>query len=188
MNCRAGLGNFKQVEATVGERSVSNPCVPTAHLSKAIGGTMLRLTLSRFLIPLLLLASVAASSHDDLTVDQLKARVSSASVSDKVHLCVQIAEKQLDTADKLYTAGELDQAQPALTDVVAYSEMARDYSIQSRKHQKQTEISVRTMTRKLTDILHLLGHEDQAPVRDAITRLEKVRDDLLTSMFPKGVK
>jgi len=71
---------------------------------------------------------------------------------------------------------------------VAYSELARDYSIQSRKHQKQIEISVRTMTRKLNELLHTLGHEDQGPVRDAINRLDRVRDDLLMSMFPKGVK
>jgi len=130
----------------------------------------------------------AATSHNDLTVDQLKAKVSSANVSDKVHICVQIAEKQLDSVDKLYAAGEVEQAQPALTDVVAFSELARDYSIQSRKHQKQTEISIRAMTRKLGDILHLLAHEDQAPVQNAISRLDRVRDDLLTSMFPKGVK
>jgi len=136
-----------------------------------------------FLVPL-----AGATSHSDLTVDQLKAKVSSANVSDKVHICVQIAEKQLDAADKLYAAGEVDQAQPALTDVVAFSELALDYSIQSRKHQKQTEISIRAMARKLTDILHLLAHEDQAPVQDAISRLDRVRDDLLTSMFPKGVK
>jgi soluble cytochrome b562 len=157
------------------------------HPRDASAGIMRRV-IRQFLIPLLLVSCAAASSHDDLSVDQLKARVSAVSDSDKVHLCVQIAEKQLDTADKLYTAGQVDQAQPALTDVVAFSELARDYSIQSRKHQKQTEISVRAMTRKLTDILHLLGHEDQAPVRDAISHLEKVRDDLLTSMFPKGVK
>lgn len=144
--------------------------------------------LSRFLLPLLLVASATAISHEDLSVDQLKARVSSANVPDKVHLCVQIAEKQLDAANKLYEADEIAAAQPALTDVVAFSELARDYSIQSRKHQKETEISVRSMTRKLTAILHLLGREDQPPVRDAISHLDRVRDDLLSSMFTKGAK
>jgi len=149
----------------------------------------MRMPRRAFSFLMMLLAPLAgATSHSDLTVDQLKAKVSSANVSDKVHICVQIAEKQLDSVDKLYAAGEVEQAQPALTDVVAFSELARDYSIQSRKHQKQTEISIRAMARKLTDILHLLAHEDQAPVQDAISRLDRVRDDLLTSMFPKGVK
>ena len=95
---------------------------------------------------------------------------------------------QLTATDKLYASDEIEKAQPALTDVVAYSELARDYSIQSRKHQKQIEIAVRTMTRKLNELLHVLGHEDQGPVREAIGRMERVRDDLLMSMFPKGVK
>ena len=75
-----------------------------------------------------------------------------------------------------------------MTDVVAYSELARDYSIQSHKYQKQTEIAVREMTRKLTDLMHSLAHDDQAPVQDAIKRLQRVRDDLLASMFQKGTK
>jgi len=130
----------------------------------------------------------AAPSHEEPTVEELKARVSDAPVPDKARLCVQIAEKQLDATDKLYAAYDLNNAQPALTDVDAFSELARDYSIQSHKHQKQVEIAVRTMTRKLHDLLHTLGQEDQGPVKDAISRLEHVRDDLLASMFPKGAK
>jgi ferredoxin-NADP reductase len=126
--------------------------------------------------------------HQGQTVDALKARISSANVGDKPHLCVQVAEMRLTEADKLYEAGELDKAQSALTDVVAYSELARDYSIQSHKYQKQSEIAVRGMTRKLTNILHTLGSADQAAVKDAMNRLDRVRDDLLASMFKKGGK
>ena len=126
--------------------------------------------------------------RQELTVDSLKARISSANVGDKPHLCVQVAEMRLTEADKLYEAGDLDKAQSALTDVVAYSELARDYSIQSHKYQKQSEIAVRGMTRKLTNILHTLGLADQAAVKDAMNRLDRVRDDLLASMFKKGGK
>ena len=95
---------------------------------------------------------------------------------------------QLAEADKLYAVSDVGKAQNALTDVVAYSELARDYAIQSHKYQKQSEIAVRGMTRKLTDILHSLGHQDQAAVKDAVTRLQQVRDDLLSAMFKKGAK
>lgn len=122
------------------------------------------------------------------TVEELKAKVASASVGDRARLCVQIAQKQLAATDKLYAAGEVEKAQAALNDVVAFSELARDYSIQSHKYQKQTEIGVRTMARKLADIKHLVGHDDQAPIQDAMNRLQRVRDDLLTAMFPKGVQ
>jgi hypothetical protein len=122
------------------------------------------------------------------TVEDLKARLSSATVGDKAHLCLQIAQLQLTEANKLYQGEDPDKAQPALTDVVAFSELARDYAIQSHKNQKQTEIAVRGMARRLTDLMHSLPHDLQPPVKEAITRLQRVRDDLLFAMFPKGAK
>ena len=140
------------------------------------------------IVTLVLLSLAFASAHTEPTVEELKARVLAANVGDKARICVEIAEKQLTEADKLYAADDLDKAQQTLTDVVAYSEMARDYSIQSKKHQKQTEIAMRNMARKLNDLLHVVAHEEQGPVKEAIGRLERVRDDLLAAMFPKGVK
>lgn len=122
------------------------------------------------------------------TVEELKARLSSASIRDRPHLCVEIAEKQLTEADKFYAASEVEKGEAALTDVVAFSELARDYAIQSHKYQKQTEIATRSMTRRLTDLLHSLAHDERVPVQDAINRLQRVRDDLLAAMFPKGAK
>jgi hypothetical protein len=137
---------------------------------------------------LLLVANASPVPREEPTIDSLKARISSANVNDKPHLCVQVAQLQLNEVDKLYASGNLEQAQAALTDVVAYSELARDYSIQSHKYQKQSEIAVRGMTRKLTDILHTLAQPDQTAIKDAVHRLDRVRDDLLASMFKKGGK
>jgi hypothetical protein len=125
---------------------------------------------------------------EEPTVESLKAKISSASVGDKPHLCIEVAQLQLAEADKLYANSDVDKAQNALTDVVTYSELARDYAIQSHKYQKQSEIAVRGMTRRLTDILHSLGHQDQLAVKDAVIRLQQVRDDLLSAMFKKGAK
>lgn len=122
------------------------------------------------------------------TVEELKARLSSTSIGDRPHLCIQIAEQQLIVVDKSYAGSEDEKAQTALTDVIAYSELARDYAIQSHKREKQTEIAVRGMIRKLTEIVHSLSQPEQAPVHDAISRLQHVRDDLLAAMFPKGAK
>jgi hypothetical protein len=146
--------------------------------------------IGRAAVVLLMAAAVTATAvpRDEPTVDELKARVSSANVGDKAKLCAQIAEMQLSEADKLYAADDIEKAQTTLTDVITFTELARDYSIQSHKHEKQIEISVRAMTRKLNDLMHSLGHADQPPVRDALKRLERVRDDLLMSMFPKGMK
>jgi hypothetical protein len=150
--------------------------------------SFLWICLTTMLLLITVSSTATADPRDEPTVEELKARVSSANVGDKAKLCAQIAEKQLTEADKLYAAYDIDKAQTTLTDVVTFSELARDYSIQSHKHEKQIEISIRAMTRKLNDLVHSLGHEEQTPVRDAIKRLERVRDDLLMSMFPKGIR
>lgn len=137
-----------------------------------------------------LMMTVTMAAREEPTIDQLKERLSAAAVADKPKICVQIAQRQLAETTKLFAAADPDPAktQAALTDVVAFSELARDYSIQSHKHEKQTEIAVRAMARKLSDMLHTLARDEQPPVKDAIQRLQRVRDDLLTAMFPKGAK
>jgi len=85
-------------------------------------------------------------------------------------------------------AGDIDRSHAALVEVTAFSELARDYAIQSHKHDKQSEISVRKMARKLENFKHTVAREDQKQVQDTVDRLERVRDDLLAAMFPNGGK
>jgi hypothetical protein len=147
-----------------------------------------RWSIIAWLVALAAALAAASTPTGDPVVEEMKTRVASASPGERPHLCVQIAERQLAATDKLYTDAEVEQAQAAMTDVVTFSELARDYAIQSHKYQKQTEIAVRTMARKLADIKHLVAHEDQAAIQGAIARLQRVRDDLLIAMFPKGAK
>jgi hypothetical protein len=44
------------------------------------------------------------------------------------------------------------------------------------------------MSEKFRDVKHNLPFEDQAPVQQAIDRLEKMRTDLLNAMFGKKEK
>jgi hypothetical protein len=126
-----------------------------------------------------------ATAKEEPPLEELKARVSSVAIGDRPKLCLEVAELQLDNANKLFAAAEGEKAEAALADAVAFSEQARDYSLQSRKHQKQTEITVRRMTRKLADLKHAVTHDEQPAVQNAIDRLERVRDDLLAAMFHK---
>jgi hypothetical protein len=136
------------------------------------------------LIPCSLIPSLAFA-HDQ-ALDDLKQRIASAGIAERAALCIQLSERQLDIADQLYAIGDGEKAQAALVNVAAFSEMARDYAIQAHKHEKQSEIAIRKMARKLSDLKHAVAHDEQTQVQDTINRLEKVRDDLLTSMFPSG--
>jgi hypothetical protein len=124
----------------------------------------------------------------NLTIDELKGRAASAAVGERPALCLEVSERQLKEADQLYASGDNAKAEAALSDVAKYSELARDYAIQSHKHEKQSEIAVRKMTRKLADLKHSVAHDEQKGVQDTIDRLQHVRDDLLAAMFPNGGK
>ena len=137
---------------------------------------------------LAVLAVASTLSAEQPTIEQLKEKVANASASDRPGLCIHVAERQLEVADRFYVAGDSERAQAALVDVVGFSEQAGDSSIQSHKHEKQSEIAIRKMAHKLADIKHTVSHEDQAQVQITIDRLQKIRDDLLDAMFPKGNK
>ena len=136
----------------------------------------------------LLLAPGAASSADQPTIEQLKARVANASTADRPPLCLHIAERQLEEVKRLLAAGESDKAKEALADVVTYAGMDRDSSVQSHKHEKQSEIAIRKMVRKLADMKHTVSRDEQEQLQQAIEELQRVRDDLLVAMFPKAGK
>lgn len=134
----------------------------------------------------MLAAGFALASKSELTVEELKAKIASASVVDRPQLCVQVSEMQLGAANRFYGMGDSAQAKRALGEAVAFSELARDYSIQSHKHEKQSEIAIRGMVRKLSNLKHVVSHEEEGDVQNAVDRMERIRDDLLTAMFPKA--
>jgi hypothetical protein len=143
----------------------------------------------RAAVALLLISFCAiAFASKEASLEELKARLATASPGDRTHLCVEIAEKQLSSANQFYADGESEKGQVALNDVAAFSESARDTSIQSGKRLKQTEIAVRVMTRKLNDLKHRVTHDEQSSVQNTIDRLQRVRDDLLGAMFRHGDK
>lgn len=134
------------------------------------------------------LAVTFAWGRREDTLEQLKAKVDTARIEDQPELCVEIAHRQLDAADKSYTDGKIGAARAAIEDVVRYSQKARDAAVKSGKALKHTEIALRKMAAKLRDIKRSLNFEDQPPVDKAAQELEDLRTDLLVRMFGKGKK
>jgi len=146
------------------------------------------IAMRRLAFTMLLLALASAYGAKDETVDELKSRFESARPEDRPELGIRIAQHQLRDADKLYSEGNADRARADVEDIVTYSEKARDAAILTRKRLKNVEIDVRKMAEKLRDIKRTLAFEDQAPVEQAIHRLEDIRTTLLKEMFAKEDK
>ncbi len=140
------------------------------------------------LFAIVLAGSLAALASQDEKLDKLIARAEAARLEERPGLYAEIAQRQVETADKLYATGDVETARRAVSDVVMYSDKARDASTRTGKRLKQTEIAVRKMAAKLRDIQHSLAFEDQAPVQSAVDDLEKMRTDLLAHMFGKKQK
>jgi hypothetical protein len=147
---------------------------------------MLKRSLTATLV--LLFAATISLAREEESLEQLKARVESASAADQAKICVEVARRQLDAADKLYTDGDADKARAAVEESAVYAEKAGQAAQSSGKHLKKIEIEVRKMSRKLGDLRRAISLEERPPVDAAIERMEKVRTDLLTRMFAKEKK
>jgi len=58
-----------------------------------------------------------------------------------------------------------------------------DCSLQSRKGEKNAEIDLRKLARRMTDIMQTLDSEDRPHLANSLGELEKQRDRLLRAMF-----
>jgi hypothetical protein len=143
----------------------------------------------RFLVwgVVVLLASTLAAPAKKASLDELKEKLKSATrPDDKASLATQIAEAQVDAADKLFKQGKFEEGQQAVSEVASYTQQAHDAAIVTGRRLKNLEISVRKMAHRLTDIKRQLTFEEQAPVQAAVDQLEKIRTDLLNRMFKAG--
>jgi hypothetical protein len=144
---------------------------------------MMRMRVTLFM--LVAAISLAAFARTDETLQQMIARADAAPPGDRPALYIHIAREQEDAADKAYQAGNSDAGNAALNDVVTYAGKATDSATSTGKRLKDTEIAVRKMAEKFHDVKHNLPFDDQAPVQEAIDKLEKMRTEMLSAMFGK---
>src|SRR5581483_809252 len=131
---------------------------------------------------LLLLSAAPSFAGKEETVSDLVKKAEAARVEDRPGLYLRAADLRLKDADQLYTAGKSDEAGAAVNDVVEYSQKAVDAATKTGKKLKNAEITIRKIAARLADIKRTLTFEDQAPVQEAIDRLQHMRTDLLARM------
>ncbi|HXW92596.1 MAG TPA: hypothetical protein VEK33_18760 [Terriglobales bacterium] len=137
------------------------------------------------IVALALALAVTSLASRESSLEELIERAKSAPLKEQPALCVEIAERQLKSADELYAAGKVEDARKSVASLVTYSEKAHDTAIQSGKKLKSVEMAIRKMSHRLKDVRRTLNFEDQAPVAEAAERLDKLADDLLAKMFGK---
>ncbi len=115
----------------------------------------------------------------------LKSRVDTASGAEKAKLAAEYAEQAAKAADKAFQDGKDGDGSAQLKDVVQYSKIASDASIQTGKHEKATEITLRKIAYQLAQTKNARPIDGQAEVQRTIDEVDKARSALLEAMFDR---
>jgi len=118
------------------------------------------------------------------TIDQLKARAAASDKSKQVELYSELSKRQLESANELYNTNA-EQARDRFLEAVKSAELAAQASLDSNHRLKQTEIKLRELSHRMSDIRKTWAFEDRAPLDPAIQRVEAARTKLLDRMFKK---
>jgi hypothetical protein len=148
---------------------------------------MLTSAYSRLVLPALLVASVMLASStlmagDDETIQELIAKAQ-ATPGEQAELYAKVARKQVELANDHFNEGDAAKAQAAVRDAVIYAQKALDSAKQTRKRLKQTDITLRKASRRLSDVARSLTFEERPPVNQAVDQIEEIREQILGIMF-----
>src|SRR6266496_2805221 len=137
-------------------------------------------TIAHLALLLLVSAGFAFSStpSDKPSLESLRARADATQPQYCIELCVETAAALIEDADKQFTDGNAELGHQEMKDAVDYAAKATKGSIQSNKRQKKTEIGLRKLSRRMTDVRQTLAIDDRPPVDELIKSVEQLRTQL----------
>ena len=145
---------------------------------------MLRLALLAALLCILsAVLCVPAPGSTQETIEALRARADSAAPADCSRICIEAARRLIQEIGKHYSDGNTELARKTTEDAIHYAELGTLASVQTHRHLKDNEISIRKFAHRLAEIERNLSYDDRGPVDVQIVKLEKLRDLLLDAMF-----
>jgi len=133
----------------------------------------------------LLLSCAAVSARpawDDEPIEKLIARADARS-DNQAQYCADVARREVEIANQYYTNGNVQKAEDAVKLTVTYSQKALEAAKRTHKKLKDTDLTLRKTSRRLSDVGQTLAFEDKPAVKDAVEKIEQVRSELLKMMF-----
>jgi len=89
----------------------------------------------------------------------------------------------IEASNQLYNGGDADGGLKLMNDAVRYAKRGTEASIQSRKNEKNAEIALRKMAKRMHDVGQSLALDDRAPVFKAEDSVNDLRDQMLAALF-----
>lgn len=141
----------------------------------------------RKLLTIVMLAAVVASFAADKaqeSIDQLQSRAAAADKKKQVDLYMDLAQRQLESSNDAYNSNA-DQAKRLFEASGKSAVMAAQAAIESNHKLKRTEIRLRELSFRMSEIRKTWAFEDRAPLDPSIQSVEAARNKLLDRMFQK---
>jgi hypothetical protein len=128
---------------------------------------------------LMLTASVCAQN----SIEKTKERAEKAKPSDCAKVCFEAARQLVEASNQVYDGGDTSGGLKLMHDAVRYAKRGTEASIQSRKNQKNAEIALRKLSKRMHEVGQSLALEDRTPVFDDERAVEDLRDQMLAALF-----
>ncbi len=152
-----------------------------------------------FLALMLFLLAANASSLDDkpkpediqalkAEADQAVARAQAAGPKDCTKDCLDAARKLVELSNEYFTAGNVQEAHAAMDNAGRFAVKAGQASVDTKKRRKDTEIGLRKLQKRISDIEQTLDVDDRPSVHQIAVNISKTRSDILMSMFDQPRK
>jgi hypothetical protein len=116
-------------------------------------------------------------------VSRLRQFADKSNGGDCARYSVAYAQLLAEVGNKQYAEGKIDEAEKLIRQLGQYAARGAQCSMESRKHEKDTEINLRKLSRRLSDLEKTLSFEDRALVREQTYNIDRLREKLLTNMF-----
>ena len=97
--------------------------------------------------------------------------------------CLKAARSLAELSNDYFTSGNVQDAHAAMKEAGRFALKAGQSSLTARKRRKQTEIGLRKLQKRISDIEETLNFEDRPAVHDIVKQIDKARSAILMSMF-----
>lgn len=128
------------------------------------------------------LALGTCAAQDD-AVRRLEQIADGSDGSDCARYSLAVALHTIETANHNYNDGNVDEAETAVNLTMHYAERGAKCALFSRKQQRETEISLRRLSKRFADIERSLSYDDRPLVHAQIDKIDNWRSQLMVAMF-----
>jgi hypothetical protein len=115
--------------------------------------------------------------------DSLRAQGQGSKSGDRARIFMELAQRDVELADREFDAGTSEQAQKLIQQSVTDAQTAADAAIESGSRLKNTEMEMHRLARRLADVEQSLGVDDRPPVKAAAEKVQDLDRALLERMF-----